>query len=191
MPECGFLILWIFLLFFRNFLVVVEYKRNSGIKFFILFLGLSHPILARNNAGSMFSIFFFFGIFLGIFLARVEYERNSGLTFFSIFLGLSHPVLARNNAGKRFFNFLIFISIFLGIFLRWSSMNGIRVQNFFFSFSAYLIPFWQKIMPERGFLIFWIFLQFLSELSCPGQVWMEFGTKIVFSLSRPISSRFG
>ena len=36
-------------------------------------------------------------------------------------------------------------------------------------------------MPERGFLIFWNFLLFFSKFSCPGQVWMEFGTKIFFS----------
>ena len=46
-------------------------------------------------------------------------------------------------------------------------------------------------MPERSFLIFWIFLLFFSEFSCPGWVWTEFWTKIFFSLSRPIASRFG
>ena len=46
-------------------------------------------------------------------------------------------------------------------------------------------------MPDRGFLIFWIFLLLFSEFSCPGRVWTEFGTKISFCLSRPISSCFG
>ena len=62
---------------------------------------------------------------------------------------------------------------------------------FFFSFSAYLIPFWLGIMPENGFLVFWIFLLFFSEFSCRCSIWAEFGPKIFFSLSRLISYRFG
>ena len=108
-------------------------------------------------------------LFFFKFLARVEYDRNSGLKFFFLFFGLSNPVLAKNNPGKRFFNFLISFSIFLTIFLPGSSMNGIRDLNFFLSFSAYLIPFWLKIMPERGFLVCRIFLLFFSEFSCPGR----------------------
>ena len=71
-PERGFLIFWIFLLFFfQNFLARVEYEQNSGLKFFSLFLGLSHPVLAKNNAKRvfLFLIFWnFFAIFVGIFL---------------------------------------------------------------------------------------------------------------------------
>ena len=54
---------------------------------------------------------------------------------------------------------------------------------FFFSFSAYLIPFSRKIMPERGFSIFWTFFLFFSEFSCLGRVWTKFGTKFFFSFS--------
>ena len=46
-------------------------------------------------------------------------------------------------------------------------------------------------MPEIGFLIFWFYFLFFSEFSCPGRVWTEFGTKISFGLSRPISYCFG
>ena len=136
-----------------------------------------------------FLIFWFFFIFFEIFLARFEYERKSGRKFFfPLFFSLSTPVLARNNSGKRFFNFLIFFSIFFEILFPRMSMNGIRDKIFFHSFSAYVILFWLKIMPERGFLIF---LLFFSEFSSPGRIWTEFGTKIFFSFSRPISSRFG
>ena len=76
------------------------------------------------------------------FLARFDYERNSGIKFFYRFLGLSHPVLAKNIAGKRFFSLL--------------------------NFSL-----------------------FFSEFSCPGRIRMEFGIKILISLSRPLSTRFG
>ena len=49
-------------------------------------------------------------------------------------------------------------------------------------------PFWLKIMPKSGFLIFLIFLLFFSEFYCPGRVWAEFGTKFFLSISQPISS---
>ena len=42
-PERGFLIFSFFFYFFRNFLARVECERNSGLKFFFLFLGLSYP----------------------------------------------------------------------------------------------------------------------------------------------------
>ena len=126
MPEWGFLIFLIFYLFFRNFLPQAEYERNSGLKFFSLLLGLSNPVLAKNNTGKrVFHFLNFFCNFLQNFLARIEYEWNSGLKFFSLFLGISNPVLAKNNAGMRFFNLLNFFYIFVGIFMPGSSMNRI------------------------------------------------------------------
>ena len=36
-------------------------------------------------------------------------------------------------------------------------------------------------MPERSFLIFWLFFfLFSSEFSCPGRIWTEFGSKFFF-----------
>ena len=117
----------IFCNFSWNFLAAVEYERNSELKFFSPFLGLSHPVLDKNNAGMrFFNLMNFFTIFFRIFLAGVEKERNSGLNIFSLFFDLSHPVLARNNFGSMFFNFMIFFAIFFGIFLLGSSMNRIR-----------------------------------------------------------------
>ena len=130
MPERGFLI---FLLFFQNFLPQVEYERNSGLKFFSLFLSLSQPVLPKNNTRKRF--FDFFCYFSRNFLARVDCERNSGLKPFSLLFNHSQPFLDRNNAGIYFF----------------------------------------------------IFLEFCSS----GWVGKEFGCKIYFSLSRPISSHFG
>ena len=70
-------------------------------------------------------------------------------------------------------------------------MNGIWNENFFLTFSANLIPFWLKIMPESGILFFWIFFIFFSEFSSPGRVWTEFVTIFFFcTLFPPISSRF-
>ena len=102
------------------------YERNSGLKFFFPFLGLSHPVLAKNNTGKRFFKFFeIFCNFFPNFLNRVDNERNSGLKFLSLFLGLSHPVLTSKNAGKGFFNFSNFFAFFFRIFLPGSSMNGI------------------------------------------------------------------
>ena len=98
--------------FFRNFIARVQCKRNSGLKFFSPFLGLSHPVLARNIAWNRFFNFLnFFAFFFRKFLAGGEYERNWGLKFFSPLPGLSHPVLARNIAWNRFF-FFFFLWIF-------------------------------------------------------------------------------
>ena len=106
---------------------MVECERSSGLKFFSPFLGPSHPILAKNNAGKRFFEFFeFFCNFIPNFLNRVDFERNSGLKFLSLFPCLSHPVLARNNTGKRFFNYSNFFAIFFGNFLPESSISGIR-----------------------------------------------------------------
>ena len=64
-----FLIFDFFWDFFGNFLARVEYEWNSGLNFFSILLGLSHPVMARNNAGKRFFNFFnFFGIVFGIFL---------------------------------------------------------------------------------------------------------------------------
>ena len=70
MPERGFLkIFEFFCYFFWHFLAGVEYERNSGLKCFSPFLALSHPVLARNNAGKKFFNFLnFFAIIFGIFL---------------------------------------------------------------------------------------------------------------------------
>ena len=118
-----------FAIYFRNLLPRVEYERNSGLKLFYLFLGLSHPISSpfwlKITPESGF--FNFFAIFFRNLLPFVEYERNSGLKFFYLFLGLSHPVLAKNNARKLFFKFLNFFAFSFGIFSPGSSINGIRV----------------------------------------------------------------
>ena len=84
----------------------------------------------------------------------------------------------------KFFNFLNFFAIFLGISLPRLGRNGIRDEIFFFfSFSAYLNPVWIEIMPE------WIFFfEFFWEFSCSGRVGTEFETKIFFySHFMPIS----
>ena len=127
-----------------------------------------------------FLLFWFFFYFFRNFLARVEYERNSGLKFFPLFLRLSDPILARNNARKGFFNFLIFFLFFSQFSCSSRVWTEFGSKIFFFSFSAYLISFWLKIISESGFLIFFKFLGIFLEFSCLGRVWTEFGCKIFF-----------
>ena len=141
MPGRGFIIFWIFLLFFSEF----SFPGRVWTEFW------SEILLLFWN-----------------FLARVEYKWNSGVKFCFHFFGLSHPVLAKNNVGKRFYNFLNFFTIFFVIFFSGSSMNGILEWNFVFTFSAYPHRFWIKIMPGRGFKIFWIFLLFFFGIFFPG-----------------------
>ena len=69
--------------------------------------------------------------------------------------------MAKNNGGKRFYNFLNFFTIFFGIFLPGSCMNGIVESNFVFTFSAYLILFGLKILPVVGER-FYNFLNFFA-----------------------------
>ena len=149
-----------FAIFFGIFFRRLSLNGNRGKIFFFSFSAYLLPFWLEIIPGRDFLIFwFFFFYFFQNFLARAEYERNLGLNFFFfyLFLGLSHPVLAKNNAGKWLFNFSNFFAIFFGIFFPRSTMNENRDKFFFFSISAYLLPFWLKVIPERDFLIFFIF----------------------------------
>ena len=159
--------------------------------FFVSFLDYLIPSGLEIMPERGFLIFWILLLFFSEFSSTGRVWAEFEPKLFRRFLGLSYPVLAENNTEKKFFNFLSFFAIFFGIFLPRSSMNGIRDKIFFFTFSTYLIPFWLEIMPGRGFIIFWTFLLFFSEFYCPGWVRTEFGTNIFFSLSQPISSRFG
>ena len=143
MPGWLFVIFWIFLLFFIG--ISLPGSSVNGIRdwnFVFPFSAHLIPFWLKIMPGRGFIICWIFDYFFRNFLARVDCERLSGLKFCSLFFSISHPVLAKINAGKRFYNLLNF-------------------------------------------------LLFFSEFSCPGRVWSEFGTKILFSLFRPISSGFG
>ena len=123
MPERGFLIFQIFLLFFSEFSCPGRLWTEFGTKIFLSFLAFLNPFWLKIIPEKGFLIYcYFFRNFLG----RVEYERNSKLKFLSLFLGLSHPLLAKNNAGRRFFNFLNIFAIFFGIFKLGWGRNRIR-----------------------------------------------------------------
>ena len=63
--------------------------------------------------------------------------------------------------------FIIFLIILLFFFSEFSFPSRVWTEFwskiFFFTFSAYLIPFLLKIMPGRDFIIFWIFLLFFRN----------------------------
>jgi len=180
-----------FTIFFRIFL---PGSSMNGIRDYNFFFSVSvylFPFWLKIIPGRGFIIFWIFLLFFSEFSSPDRVWTEFGTKIFFLFFGLTHTVLAKNNSGKRFYKFLNFFTIFFRIFFPGSSMNGFRDYNFFFSVSVYLIPFWLKILPGRGFIIFWIFLLFFSEFSSPDRLWTEFGTKIFFSLFSPISSRFG
>jgi len=92
MPERFLLIFKFFGYFFRNFFARVEYERNSGLKFFPLFLDLSHPVLAKNNTRKRFFNFFnFFTILFGIFLPWSSMNGTRDKNFFLRFLATLNP----------------------------------------------------------------------------------------------------
>ena len=136
-------------------------------------------------------IFWIFLLYFSEFSCWVEYKRNSGLKFFSRFLGLPHPVMAKNNVGKRFFNFLNFFAIFLGIFLPGRVQTEFGTKIFFSLSRPTSSSLLQKIMPGRGFIIFWIFLLFFWNFLAHVEYERNSGRKFFFSLFRPFSSRFG
>ena len=170
--------------------VQAEFRQKI---FFLPFLAYLIPFWLEILPEIGFLIFWMFSLFFSKFSGRCRVWTEFGpKIFFFLFLGLSHPVVAKNIARKRVFNFMNFFAIFFAIFFLGLSMNEIRDYNFFFlSFSAYLIPFLLKIMPERGFFNFFNFFLFFLEFSCPGRVWTELVTKIFLSLFWPILSRFG
>ena len=169
-----------FFYFFQNFLARFAYERNSEQNFFFLFLGLSQPVLAKNNAGKRF--FNFFAIFFEIFLHGSSMNEIRDKIFFLSFPAYLIPfwLKIKQEWGFLVFSiFFLFSSEFSSTGLVWTEF---RTKIYFPSFSVCLIPFRLKLMPKRGFLIFSIFLLFFSEFSSPGWVWTKIGTKFFFSL---------
>ena len=136
MLKRDFLIFWFFCFFFWNFLARVGYEQNSGLKFFSLFLGISHPVLAKNNAGKRFFTFLnFFAIFFSIFFPRPSKNVNQYKFFF--FLSFSAYLLPFWLKVIPERDFLIFWFFFL-FFLEFSCSGWVRTEfktKIFFSLS--------------------------------------------------------
>ena len=128
MLERGVWIFWIFFLFFSEFSIPDRVLTEFGTKFFFfLFLGLSHPVLARNNAKMMFFNFWIFLLFFKEFSCRgrVRTEFWTNFFFFS-FLAYIIPFSLKIMLERGFLIFFFFFHNFFGIFLAGLSKNGIR-----------------------------------------------------------------
>ena len=138
-----------------------------------------------------FLIFWIFMLFFFLnFNAEVGWEWISGLNFFFLFFS-AYLILVSIQIMQEWC-FLIFV-IFLIFFLEFSSPGRVEQNSGLKLFSLFLglsHPVLDRNNAEKMFLIFWIFLLFLLEFSCSVRVGTDFGTKIVFSPSRSMSSRF-
>ena len=144
-----FLIIWIFLLFFWNFLFRVGMKPIGTI---IFIFSLSRPF--PTNFGLKWSydgvlkFFEFFYNFFGIFKSRSVWNPSKRLFSFSLFLGVSHPIFAWKEAMMVFSNFLNFFVIFLEFSI--ASRIGTHQNDFFFIF-CHSPPFPTYFGMERGY----------------------------------------
>ena len=193
MLELSFLIFWFFLLFVSYFSCLGRVWTEFGTTFFFLsFLAYLIPVCLKIMPERGFIIFWIFLLIFSEFFCPGRVWTEFGIKIFFYFFGLSHPVLAKNIARKKFYNFLNSFTIFFGIFLPESSLNRILEQNFVCTFSAYLIPYCLKIMPGRGFTIFWIlcyfFLNFLARVEYERNSGVKFYF-LFFCLSAPVLAK--
>ena len=156
-----------FLVFFSEFSCPGrEYERNLGLNFFFPFLGLYHPVFAKNNAGNRYFNFWIFLLFFSEFSSSGRVWTEFGTKIF-LFLGLYYSILAKNNAGNRFFNFfcyffrnflarveyernlgLKFFSLFLGQYHPVLAKNNGR--NRFFNFLNFFCYFFWNFQGRVG-----------------------------------------
>ena len=157
-----------FAIFIGIFLPGSSMDRIRGKNFLSRFLGLSPPVLAKNNAVERFFNFLnFFAIFFGIILPGSSRNGIRDLNIFQTFSDSINLFWIAIMLELTFLIFWILLLFFMNFPARieceWDS--GL---NFFFSFSAYLIPFWLKILSERDFLIFLNFFAIFFRIILPG-----------------------
>ena len=128
----------LFFLFFSEFLTRFDYERNSGIKFFCRFLGLSHPVSAKNNTGKIFFNFLnFFAIFFAIFFPRWSMNRILDLNFYLSFSASFNPFwieIMPELTSWIFWIFLLFFLEFSSSGWVWTEF-GLKFFCFFFGLS--------------------------------------------------------
>ena len=179
------------IIFFGIFLPGSSINGIRNYNFFFSFSASFNPFWIEIMSELTFFIFWIFLQFFLEFSCPGRVWTEFGTKIFFLFLSLYRPGLAKNNAWKRFFIFLNFFAIFFRIFFPSPSTNGNQEKNFFPVFFGLSTSVLANNNSRKRFFNFLIFFLFFSKFSCPGQVWTEFGTKIFFSLSWPISSRFG
>ena len=137
MPESGF---WIFLLFFTEFSSPRRVWTEFETKIFSLFFGLSHPVLAKNNAGKRFLIFWIFLLFFSEFSYPDRLWTEFGTIIFSSLSTYLIPFWLIIIPERGFLIFWIFLLLFLEFSSLGKVWTEFGTKMFFLSFSACLIP---------------------------------------------------
>ena len=180
-----------FLLLFSKFSCRGRVWTEFGTK---IFFSLSRPIsfrTAKNNIGNkIFNFLNFFAIFFGIFLLGSSRNGILDKNFFLSFSAYLIPFRLKIMLERSFLIFWIFL-LFFSDFLARVEYERISGLKFFSLFHGLSHPVLAKNNTGKRFFNFINFLLFFSKFSCPCRVWTELGTKIFFSLSRPMSSPFG
>ena len=102
-----------FCYFIQNFLPHAEYERNSRLKFFFLFFGLPHPVLAKIMPESGFLIFLnFFAILFRIFFPKPSTNGIRDWNFFLCFSAYLIPFWQKIMPKRGFLIFWIFLLFF-------------------------------------------------------------------------------
>ena len=115
MPGRGFIIFWIFLLFFSEFSFPDRLWTVFWSKIFVFtFLAYLVPFWLKIMPERGFLIFWIFLLFFGNFLPRVEYERNSGLKVFLAFSAYLIPFWLKIMPEIVFLIFWFFFQFFSG-----------------------------------------------------------------------------
>ena len=179
------------MVFFWNFLVWVEYERNSEVKFFFSFSACLIPFWLKIMSEKGFLILSIYLLFFSEFScpSRVWTEFGSKIFFlsFSAYL-IPFWLKIMLQSGFKFFEFFYyFFRNFLGR-VEYERHSGVKFFSLFLGLSH---PVLAKNNIGKRFFNFFNFFALFLEFSCLSRVWTEFGSKIFFSLSRPISSRLG
>ena len=162
-----FLNLFIFLLFFWNFLFPVRLEPIGTVFFFLfsIFLGLSLPILTWKEAMTVFSNFLnFFCYLFEIFYSGMG-RRKSEWFFFYFPSFSTFPNLFW--LGKKLWWCFLIFWIFLLFFLKFSILGRVEkpirtIFFFFFTFLASPNLFWLGKKQWWCFLIFLFFCYFFE-----------------------------
>ena len=157
-----------FFYFFQNFLARVEYERNSGLKFFSLFLRLSHPILAKNNVRKSFFHFLnFLAIFFGISIHRSSMNGIKSKIFFS-FTAYLIPLWLNIMLKRGFLIFFDFFLYFIRNFLARVEYERNSGLKFFSLFPRLSHPILAKNNAGKSFFNFLNFLAIFFGISFHG-----------------------
>ena len=178
MPERGFLIFEIFLLFFSPGRVWTEF----GTKIFFSFSAYINPFWLKIMPERGFLIFwFFFQCFLEFSCLYWVWSEFRTKFFFFSFSAYLIPFWLEIMPEWGFLVFWIFLLFFFMNFLARVEYKQNSGLSFFFSLFLDLShPVLTINIAGKRFFNFWNFFAFFFVIFSLGRVWTEFGTKIFF-----------